>query len=118
MLKISQILFHLILTTTFFFKREWKREKERETETSTGCLPYAPKLGMEPAAQAYALTGNQTQDLLICRMTPNQLSHTGQGLTTAFEADIMMFVLQMGKLRLIECFKAYLVGKRWIWIGI
>ena len=29
--------------------------------------------------QASALTGNQTRDLSLCKMTPNQLSHTSQG---------------------------------------
>ena len=33
----------------------------------------------EPTTQARALTGNQTSDLSLCRMTPNHVSHTGQG---------------------------------------
>ena len=37
------------------------------------------KLGAEPANQACVLTGNQTQDLLVYGMTPNQLNHMGQG---------------------------------------
>ena len=31
------------------------------------------------ATQVCALTGNQTGNLSLCRMTPNQLSHTSQG---------------------------------------
>ena len=37
-----------------------------------------PQLGTWPAAQACALTGNQTSDLLVCRVTSNPLSHTGE----------------------------------------
>ena len=33
-----------------------------------------------PAAQACALTGNQTSDLLVHRLTLNPLSHTSQGV--------------------------------------
>ena len=35
-------------------------------------------------SQAYAMTGNQTGDLLLCRNTPNQLSHMGQGKAEVF----------------------------------
>ena len=33
---------------------------------------------MEPATQACALTRNQTGDVSVCGMMPNQLSHTNQ----------------------------------------
>ena len=61
---------------------ERKKEGEKhlcERETSISCLFYAPWLGIEPTAQACALIGNQTRDLLVARITSNQLSHTGQG---------------------------------------
>ena len=35
------------------------------TETSIGCLPYAPRLGTWPTTQARALTGNRTGDVLL-----------------------------------------------------
>ena len=38
-----------------------------------------PDQQAKPATSACALTENQTLDLLLCRMTPSQLSHTGQG---------------------------------------
>ena len=50
-----------------------------EREVLIGCLPYAPQLGIEPATQACALTGNQTPNFSVYRTTPNHLSRTGQG---------------------------------------
>lgn len=44
-------------------------EKQRDRETSIGFLPYLPRPGIEPATWVCALTGNQTQDLLVHRMT-------------------------------------------------
>ena len=61
-----------------FLKRGEGREKEREINIHVW-LPLAhPKLGTWPATQAYALTGNQTNDLLVCRLAFNPLSHTSQ----------------------------------------
>ena len=60
------------------------REREKHqcvTETFTVCLLYMPRPETEPTTQAYALTRNSTRDLSLCRMMPNQLSHTGQGAT-------------------------------------
>ena len=48
-------------------------------ETSIGCLSRVPQLGTWPATQACALTGNQTSDLLVRRLTLNPLGHTSQG---------------------------------------
>ena len=62
--------------------REGEREGEKyqcERETLTGCLFHAPHPGAEPTTRACALTGNQTSDISLCRMTSSQLSHTGQG---------------------------------------
>ena len=78
-----QAIFNFLLL--FIFRRrgrEGKREGEKhqyEREMSIGCLSRAFQPGTEPATQACALTGNQTWDLSLCGMTPNQLSHTSQG---------------------------------------
>ena len=39
----------------------------------------SPLLGIWSATQACALTGNRTDDLVVCRTTPSPLSHTNQG---------------------------------------
>ena len=39
-----------------------------------------PQLGTWPKTQAGALTGNQTSDLSVCRLTLSPLSHTSQGI--------------------------------------
>ena len=58
---------------------EKRREEEKERNISVW-LPLArPTLGTDPTAQACALTGNQTGDLLVCRPALNPLSHTSQG---------------------------------------
>ena len=54
------------------------REKERERNIDQLLLT-CPQLGTWPAAQACALTGDQTRNLLICRLVLNPLSHTSQG---------------------------------------
>ena len=66
-----------------FIFRKKGREGEGEGEkhrcgrdTLIGCLLHAPK--------ARALTGNQTGDLLVCRLSLNPLSHTSQGTTVLF----------------------------------
>ena len=38
---------------------------ERERETSICCLPYAPRLEIEPSTQLCALTRNQTCNFLV-----------------------------------------------------
>ena len=43
-----------------------------------------PQLGTWPATQACILTGNQTGNLSACGVTPNPLSHTGQGVLSLF----------------------------------
>ena len=61
---------------------EGEREGENhpcEKESSFSWLPYMPWAGKEPTTQACALTGNWSSDILLCRRTPNQLRHTGQG---------------------------------------
>ena len=54
-------------------------EGERKRETLLGCLLYAPLPGIKPETQACALTRNPTDNPLLCKMTPNQLSYTSQG---------------------------------------
>ena len=87
-LYIVYIHTHIYIFFNFFLllipEREEGREKEREKhwyerETSISCLLHTPWPGTEPATQACALTRNRTCDLSVCRMTPNQLSHTSQG---------------------------------------
>ena len=45
------------------------------SDTLIGC----PRLRTEPTTQACALTGSRTGNFSLCMMTPNLLSHTGQG---------------------------------------
>ena len=54
----------------------------------------ATQPGTEPAIQASALIGYQTSNLSLCRITPSQLHHTGQGdnLTFYLQADKYWFV--------------------------
>ena len=54
-------------------------------KTSISCLSQAPQLGTEPPTQACALIWNQTGDSLLCERTPNQPSHTGQGISSSFK---------------------------------
>ena len=86
---ISLLLFLFIYLFIFILERGGGggRKRERKTltwETSIGCLPNTPWPGTKPATQACALTRNRTGDLSVCRMMPNQLSHTGQGHFISF----------------------------------
>ena len=75
---------------SFFFKdfiylfldRGEGKEKERERERNINVwLPLMhSQLGVWPATQACALTGNITHDPLVHRPALNPLSHTSQGL--------------------------------------
>ena len=56
---------HFYLFLFFFWNIYWF-ERERERETSIGCLPYASQLQMESATQLCALTWNGTHNLLVC----------------------------------------------------
>ena len=75
----------VFLRSYSFIFRERGKVGEREGEkhrcvrvAPIGCLLHVPQAGTKPATQVCALTRNQTSDLLLCRMTPNQLIHTGQ----------------------------------------
>ena len=61
---LHEIIFFFLL----FIFRGRLREGERGKETLIGCL-----------FLVRALTGDQTSDLLLIRIMPNQLSHTRQG---------------------------------------
>ena len=54
------------------------RKRGRETSIC-GCLSCTPPLGIWPATQACALTGNRTSDSLVHRPELHPLSHTSQG---------------------------------------
>ena len=71
----------------FYWLQRGKRGQKRGRETSTWernidgiPLAHAPT-GHRTVTQARALIGNQTWELSIGGMMPNQLSHTGQGRT-------------------------------------
>ena len=70
---------------TFFRKdlfifRGGKGGKHRcERETSNACPSDAPGQGTKPTTQSCALTGNRTGNLLLFRMTSNQLRQARQG---------------------------------------
>ena len=57
-----------------------ERAKERERNIDGIPLAHAPT-GHRTVTQARALIGNQTWELSIGGMMPNQLSHNGQGRT-------------------------------------
>ena len=62
--------------------REGEREAEKnpcERETLISSFSFVPQPGTEPTSQACVWTGNRTNNLLLCGMAPNQLSHTSQG---------------------------------------
>ena len=75
----SSVIFFYFLKILFFFILERGKEGERERKKNINQLPFEPKPGTEPKTQACALTRNRTGNLLLCRTTPNQLSHTGMG---------------------------------------
>ena len=62
-----------------FLDRGGGREKERERNISVWLSLTRPLLGIWPATQACALTGNPTDDPLVHRLVLNPLSHTSQG---------------------------------------
>ena len=78
--------------------RPWEKGREAEREGRVGgrgwdvmwerninWLPLVcTRTGAEPATQAHALTRNWTSDPLVCRMKPNQLCYTSQGIRSIF----------------------------------
>ena len=75
--------------TDFYLRGKGGRKRERETwmwETSLGFFS-----GTKPVTQAGALTRNRTSDPLLCRMMPNQLSHTSPGYYTCLDWNYFLF---------------------------
>ena len=73
-------------------------------ETPISCLSCMSLLGSEPTAQACALTGNPTNDLLLCRMMPSPLSHTSQGTRSHFyKKEIKVISLWQNKMKRCVC---------------
>ena len=62
-----------------FLDRGEGREKERERNINVWLPVARPLLGIWPATQACALSGNQTGDLLVHRPVLNPQNHTSQG---------------------------------------
>ena len=78
-------LFVFFLRFYLFFNKGEGREKERERTINVWLPLVHLQLGTWPTTQACALTGNQTGDLLVCRLVLNPLSHTSQGTTVLVE---------------------------------
>ena len=76
---------HIITLFLFFSRfyvlifRQKVREKERKRNINVWLPLMCPPLGIWPATQACALTGNLTGNPLVCRPVLNPLSHTSQG---------------------------------------
>ena len=50
--------------------------------------------GSWPATKTCALTRNQTGDLLLCGLMPNQLSHNGQGQKKLLKQDTKLLIIK------------------------
>ena len=81
---------HLHFSKRFylFVFRERVTERQRERNINVGLPLACPLLGTWPETQACALTGNQTGDLLVCKVMPNALSRTSQGWHLHFFAQV------------------------------
>ena len=55
---------------------------------------------MESATQACALTGNRTGKLSVCRMTPNALTHTSQGVLSGADQQPTLDTVGTDEMRL------------------
>ena len=89
--KNSTVNISVLLLFIYLFRR---REGERERNISLWLPLVHPLLGTWPATQAFALTGNQTGDLLVHRPALSPLSHTSQGYFIFFERFIFLFALR------------------------
>ena len=72
------ILFFKGFIYLFIFRERGGRKKNRERNINVWLPLACPQLGIWPATQACALTGNQTSDPLVRRLALNPLSHTRQ----------------------------------------
>ena len=61
-----------------FLEKGEGKKKERERNINVWLLLEHPLLGIWPAIQACALTGNRTGDPPVCRPALSPLSHTSQ----------------------------------------
>ena len=77
LMKVVQVHNYLFFYYLFLDRGEG-REKERERNSNVWLPLTCPKLGIWPATQACALTGNRTDDPMVCRPALNPLSHTRQ----------------------------------------
>ena len=82
-----------------FSERGEGREKEGERNIDQLPLVSTP-MRTKPTIQACALTGNRTHGLSLCRMTPNQLSHTGQGCISYINVALSIIFHPFGSVRL------------------
>ena len=67
----TYIFIFLILTRGYVYWFERQRKRERQIlmwEPWVSCLPYTPPPGIEPTTYVYALTRNQTCNLLVSVM--------------------------------------------------
>ena len=73
------------------------RDTERERNISVWLPLVHPQLGTRPTTQACALTGNQTSDPLVHRLSLNPLSHTSQGCSTTDKNKNQHLLINRGK---------------------
>ena len=92
----KQFLKIYILKTLFISDRGERREKERRRNITVWLPLVHALLGTWPATQACALTGNQTDDLLVCSLVLNPLNHTSQGYVSTFKNLSIILTLQFG----------------------
>ena len=70
-----------LLQLTYSRKNLLILEREREKETSNGCLSYALQPGIEPTTQVCALTGNQTANHFMFGMMLQLTEYSLPGAT-------------------------------------
>ena len=71
--------FFFLKILLIYLERGEGKEKERERKINVWLLLKCPQLGIWPATQACALTGNRTGNPLIRTPALNPLSYTSQG---------------------------------------
>ena len=67
--------------------RQGEGGREGDRQASIGSLLHVPQLGIESITQACALTGDQTYDLSVCRMTlqPTESHQLGSNTWTSIK---------------------------------
>ena len=84
---------------TYFFERGGGREKEREGDIDQLPLVHALNTsppGTKPRSQSCALTRNQTGNIVLCGMRPNEPSHRSQGKSVLLDWPKSSLVFSMG----------------------